>query len=203
MANGRAGRRRDSNRIGGSFAALPWRVMDSPAYASLGHPAKALLLEFIRQYSGHNNGRLLASSAHLQPRGWRSADVITRAKRELLEAGFIHETVKGHRPNHASWYALTWRALDIHPGFDPSGAASFIAYAFERSGAPRNAGLIPPHGARGIGIAPPDGVGRHAPTPRAGAIKSPSPPAPTPPHGNHLDTPSARELATADEGMTT
>ena len=113
MANGRNGLRKiDSGRDAGGFVAMPWSVLDCPAYASLSHPARSLLMEIARQCLQDNNGRLLASAAHLSKRGWKSADVITRAKRDLMEAGFIHETVKGHRPNRASWYAVTWRAID-------------------------------------------------------------------------------------------
>lgn len=82
---------------------LPWSVLDCPAYRALSHPAKSLLMEFSRQYVKDNNGRLLASTKFLKNRGWNSADVIHRAKLELVEAGLIYETVKGHRPNKASW----------------------------------------------------------------------------------------------------
>lgn len=104
---------------------MPFSVLDSPAYARLGHPARALLLEFARQYVGSNNGRLLASAAYLAKRGWKSSDVIDRAKRALIEAGLIYQTVQGHRPNKASWYALTWRTLDRHPGYDAGAFESF------------------------------------------------------------------------------
>jgi hypothetical protein len=102
--NGRNPKKRghDTRRDSGGFIALPWSVVDSPAYQQLGHPARSLLLEIARQCVGDNNGMLLASAAHLAKRGWSSNDVITRAKRELLEAGFIHETVKGQRPNKAA-----------------------------------------------------------------------------------------------------
>ena len=79
----------DSGRDAGGFVALPWSVLDSPAYARLSHPARALLLELARQFVRDNNGKLLLSAAYLAKRGWKSADVITRAKRELLAAGFI------------------------------------------------------------------------------------------------------------------
>ena len=47
MANGRNKLRRgDAGRDAGGFVALPWAVLDSPAYSGLSHPAKALLLEF-------------------------------------------------------------------------------------------------------------------------------------------------------------
>ena len=84
--------------------------------------ARALLFELARQFVRDNNGRFLASGAYLAKRGWKSADVITRAKRELLDAGFLFETVKGHRPNKASCYAVTWRTLDKIGGLQKFGA---------------------------------------------------------------------------------
>jgi hypothetical protein len=64
MANGRNnGRKRDTSRDPGGFIALPWSVLDCPAYARLSHPARSLLVEFARQIGNDNNGRLLASSA--------------------------------------------------------------------------------------------------------------------------------------------
>jgi hypothetical protein len=127
MGIDRSSRRKvDSGRDPGGFVALPWSVLDSLAYSGLSHPARGLLLEIARQIVRDNNGRLLASAAYLETRGWKSRDVITRAKRELLDAGLIFETVKGHRPNKASWYAVTWRSLDRTREFDPGAAAAFI-----------------------------------------------------------------------------
>lgn len=120
----------DSGRDPGGFVALPWSVLDSPAYARLSYPARALLLELARQYVRDNNGKLLASFSYLSKRGWNSADVISRAKKELLDAGFIHETVKGHRPNKASWYALTWYTLDRHKGYDLGAVETFRRGAY-------------------------------------------------------------------------
>lgn len=165
MANGRnSGKRGDSGRDSGGFIALPWSVMDSAAYAALSHPARSLLLEIARQFVRDNNGRLLASSAYLSKRGWNSTDVITRAKRELIAAGFIHETVRGQRPNKASWYAVTWRTLDRLPGYDAGAAETFVRGAYQ------NATLRPSHGARGSPIAPSHGLGTPSPTPSHGAI---------------------------------
>ena len=72
----------------------------------------------------------MASSSYLRKRGWNSPDVITRAKRELLKAGFIFETVMGHRPNKASWYALTWRSLDNLKGYDTGAKEMFRRGAY-------------------------------------------------------------------------
>lgn len=123
-------KRRSASRDAGGFIALPWSVLDCPGYLALSTHARALLLEIARQYVRDNNGRLLASRAYMGARGWKSSDTLTKAKRELLEGGFIFETVRGHRPHKASWYALTWQALDKHPGFDTGATAAFKRSAY-------------------------------------------------------------------------
>lgn len=147
-------RREGNGRDAGGFVALPWAVLDSAAYASLSHPARSLLLEFARQFVRDNNGRLLATRAYLETRGWKSADVINRARNELVEAGFLHETVKGHRPNKASWYAVTWHMLDKIPGYDVGAAETFRRSAYQ------NAALIPSGGLGKRSIAPSRGLGQ-------------------------------------------
>lgn len=62
---------RASRDVGG-FAAIPWSVLDSHAYQTLSHPAKALLMEIARQYHGNDNGRMITTLAYLKPRGWTS-----------------------------------------------------------------------------------------------------------------------------------
>lgn len=181
---------RGSDRDSGGFVALPWSVLDSAAYARLGHPARALLLELARQYVRDNNGRLLLSYAYMSKRGWTSADVITRAKRDLLEGGFIHETVRGHRPNKASWYAITWHAIDRLPGYDPGGLESFERSAYLHRGGNQNASLRPRDGAGRCAIAPAPGTGLTPPMPSDGPMRVGSPSPPTPSSGNHLDMPS-------------
>lgn len=185
----------DPSRDAGGFIALPWAVLDSPAYLGLSHPARSLLLELCRQYVRDNNGRLLASMNYLTKRGWKSFDTIGRAKAELLAAGLIHETVKGHRPNRASWYALTFYSLDRLPGYDHGAAESF-----ERGAYRKNARLTPPDGVERPAIAPPDGVERPPTTPPDGAMEANFCDPPTPPDGDHLDKPSAGQLPTRHNG---
>jgi hypothetical protein len=149
MSNGRNPRGRkhvDANRDAGGFAALPWSVLDSPAYLDLSHPARSLLLEFARQHIPGRNGQLLASKTYLRRRGWRSADVITRAKRELLKSGFIHETVMGRRPNRASWYGLTWFSLEQHRDYDEGAFESFVRSAYRKSRPAMNTMALPRRG---------------------------------------------------------
>ena len=201
MANGRnkAGKG-DSGRDGGGFAAIPWSVLDCSAYASLSHPARSLLMEIARQFVRDNNGRLLASAAYLSKRGWTSSDVVTRAKRELMQAGFIHQTVQGHRPNKASWYAITWRALDRLPGFDHGAAESFERGAYRNTDPLKIASLRPPHGVERPSIAPSRGVEKLLPTPSHGAISPIFHTFSTPSHGNHLEKPSIHETKLHIEG---
>lgn len=107
---------------------------------ALGTHAKALLIAMARQYVRNNNGRLLCSRAHMGARGWTSSDMLTKAKRELIAAGFLHEIVMGPRPAKTSWYALTWFALDRHPDHDPGVVAGFKRGAY-RDSEPVTAGV--------------------------------------------------------------
>lgn len=159
MANGRSpGKSRDTGRDPGRFVALPWTVLDSPAYLSLSAHAKALLLEVARQYHGDDNGRMLLSRKHLAPRGWRSNAMIVKAKRELLAADLIFETVKGQRPNRASWYAVTWRILDKLPGYDFGVEKAFKRGAYRKNAPIKNVSLRPSNGTGEAPIAPPHGT---------------------------------------------
>ncbi|MEJ1934705.1 hypothetical protein WDZ92_31280 [Nostoc sp. NIES-2111] len=200
MANARnTGRKGDAGRDPGAFMALPCAVMDCPAYRRLSYAARSLLMDIFRQFVKDNNGRLLASRAYLAGRGWNSADVINRAKRELLEAGFIHETVKGHRPNKASWYAVTWRILDPHHGYDPGAAATFVRGAYRGASLPeplkKNAVLSPAGGTGQVAIGPSPGTGRGAAVPSPGPIEPVSAALSVPSAGHLLEMPSEGERA--------
>ncbi|MGJ7492888.1 hypothetical protein [Variovorax sp. ZT4R33] len=83
------------------------------------------------QVRGDNNGALLCSRAHMKPLGWSSNDTLTRAKNELIDHGLLYETVKGHRPNRASWYAVTWKPLERLRGFDEGAALLFRRSAYK------------------------------------------------------------------------
>jgi hypothetical protein len=172
-----------------------------------------------------NNGRLLLSLNYMKTRGWKSADTLTSAKRDLLAGGFIYETVMGHMPNKASWYAVTWYALDRHSGYDAGAYEGFMrgAYAgyvplkslptreelydkWRPAGAVsqakptnENATLRPPAGIESALIVPPAGIEEEPPIPPAGPIDPVLPPLPIPPDGNHLDMPSVGDCVTATD----
>jgi hypothetical protein len=116
-------------------------------------------------------------------------DVITRAKRELIEAGFIFQTVMGHRPNKASWYAVTWRVLDKVPGYDEGTAQLFERGAYQKIALMKKS-LTPSRGVERASIAPSHGVESVATTPSHGAIRGLFTPVSTPSHGDHLEKPS-------------
>jgi len=169
---------------------LPWSVLDCPAYGRLSMHARALLLEVARQFVRDNNGRLLLSRAYMQTRGWKSADMLTKAKTELIDAGFIFQTVMGCRPNKASWYAVTWRTLDKLPGFDAGAVECFQRGAYLLGGPLKNATLRPPHGTERPAIVPPHGTGKRSTVPPHGPIRPIFAPLSVPPHGHHLEKPS-------------
>jgi hypothetical protein len=172
-----------AGRDSGGFVALPWSVLDCVAYMALSHPARSLLLEFARQYVRDNNGRLLASTKFLKKRGWNSADVIHRAKLELIQSGLIYETVKGHRPNKASWYAITWQSLDKDSRYD---AGAWEGWRHVRSGY-KNKSFIPSNGTKGLSIEPSHGIVIPTTIPLDGTMKPNNYHLPIPLGGNHLE----------------
>ena len=193
MANGRNKTRKgDAGRDSGGFIALPWTVLDCPAYARLSMHARALLLEVARQYGGDDNGRLLISRAYMKKRGWKSADMLTKAKRELTDGGFIFQTVMGHRPNKASWYAITWQSLNKLTGYDAGAVQCFERSAYRKSQPLIRTVLIPPHGTGRAGIVPSHGTETSPTVPPHGPIKPIFMGLSVPPHGHPLDMPSAR-----------
>jgi hypothetical protein len=120
--------------------------------------------------------------------------MISKGKKELLQGGFIYETVMGHRPNKASWYALTWYALDNLIGYDEGVAKGFVRSAFAKNIALKNNVLIPYCGAEGRMIVPSSGLKNVKAVPSDGAISRHFSNRTSPQHGHHLDIPSPTEL---------
>jgi len=119
--------KRPVESISGLYGAIPHVVLDSTAFKGASYPAKALLFDLIRQHSGSNNGHLHLSFSWLQSRGWKSRDVIQRARGELMQRGLLIQTRQGGLNIGASRYAVTWlkvsnfvgleiQGKDYHPG---------------------------------------------------------------------------------------
>ena len=113
--------------VSGSYTPLPHLVLDSVAFMGAGNTAKAILFELLRQHNGSNNGRFQLTAQWLAKRGWRSPDVVLRARRELVKRGLIVQTRQGGLNHGASQYGVTWlpitnfvgldiTARDYHPG---------------------------------------------------------------------------------------
>jgi hypothetical protein len=186
-------------------------VLESAAYLGLSANARSLLLEVAYQFHGDDNGKMLVSRAYLAKRGWKSSDMISKGKHELLEAELIFETVKGHRPNKASWYAVTWRKLDKVEGFDIGVEKAFRQGAYRRNEPllnvkklrgynkskdiplpPPNSAVLNPHSGTGKALTgPPHGTGHRAPAPQCGPILPGIAVPSVPRHGHPLDKPSA------------
>ena len=213
-------------RVGGAFVALPNVMIDSPGYRQAGHTARSLLVDMARQYTGHNNGKLVACPRYLRPLGWKSNQTITRALRELVACGLLAETRKGARPNKAAWFALTWLDLDQGQGLDinanlyrrgdymtpetgsvPSAGANArtqrataarIAAARAISAAKAGTSLKPLHGVGDELIAPSRGVSPSIPAPWDGAVCVQLGAPSTPLDGPYVEVPSPRPVAGRD-----
>lgn len=96
----------------GTFVILPHAIQDAPNWTLASGTAIKLLLDLARQYNGYNNGNLCASIGMLRSRGWKSPEVLTWARRELLHYGFITETKIGGLGIGPTLYAITWRPID-------------------------------------------------------------------------------------------
>jgi hypothetical protein len=116
--------------LAGGFLAIPKAVLHSPKFRLLSSTAVKLLLDIGSQYDGKNNGDLSAAWKIMSGRGWRSEATLQRGKKELLEAGFIDETRKGHLPNKCSLYGLTFHPLNSNPKFDFGAVQRFASGAW-------------------------------------------------------------------------
>jgi hypothetical protein len=163
--------RKPLEAVRGTYTALPHALLDSTAFHGAGHPAKALLLELLRQHNGRNNGRLQLTGAWLSSRGWKSADVIQRAIVELMERGLVVRTKQGGLNIGPSLYALTWLPVTNFVGLDISsstyhpGAWTFM----DKLPIPQKQQS---HTARRNSTTPGDGVAKAPATPPDGAKKA-------------------------------
>ena len=96
---------------GGSFKKFSDRVFKSKEFYDLSFKARALLLDIYMQYNGSNNGDFCIAPKIMRPKGWTSQDQLHKAKKELINSGWIIETRKGGR-NRASLYSVTYLPIN-------------------------------------------------------------------------------------------
>jgi len=192
----RAKGRKSPSKIPGRFVPLQHSVLTSAGFMSLEHASVRLLIYIAMQYSGHNNGRLVACSKVLRPLGWSSNQTVTRCVRQLVEHGLLFVTRQGGR-NHPTWYALTYRPLDGHPGYEPQTTIAFAAVkgAYARYVPPQKKILEPAMGSRGITTKPAVGTQVRAVTPAIGAVRPQSSQNLAPVVGDYIEVPSEGSLA--------
>jgi hypothetical protein len=186
--------RKAPESVSGSFSAVPHGVMDSNAFQGAGHPARSLLYELIRQLSGRNNGHLQLASPWLKKRGWNSADVVQRAKGELLERGLIVLTRQGGLNSGPCLYGVTWLQISNFVGLDLSPQSY-------HPGQWRLMDKLPPIEKRGLssasrsGAVPPNGAAALLAVPSGGAKTALSGAQAVPSHGNNVSTNTPPEAA--------
>lgn len=112
--------RRVRNARGEHYAQLTVELMDSPAYVSLPHHARSVLLLLASKYRGNNNGDLSITKPEAKKKGisnWELASGL-----ELLQlTGLIAKTRQGkvlEGKGVCTLYQLTWRGLDPSDKYD-------------------------------------------------------------------------------------
>jgi len=156
--------KRPVEAIAGLYSAIPHAVLDSVAFKGASYPAKALILDLMRQHSGNNNGHLHLSFSWLAGRDWKSRDVIQRARAELIDRKLIIQTRQGGLNVGASRYAVTWLRISNFAGLDIQ-SAQYYPGAWAAMNDLRA-------GKKSTGTDPPDGKGstgtRASPVPGGG-----------------------------------
>jgi hypothetical protein len=93
------------------FSMLVHEYFQSEQYAKLTPRAVKLLVDLLCQYRGANNGDLTTAWSEMRKRGWRSKDLLAKARTELEERGWIVRTRQG-TIHAATLYALTFYGLN-------------------------------------------------------------------------------------------
>lgn len=118
-------RKQPPEQVSGRFAAIPHAVMDSTALMGASYPARSLLLELIRQHTGKNNGHFQLAWGWLRRRGWKSADVVQRAKAELITRQLAIKTRLGGLNAGPDLWAVTWLPISDYAGLSEVSAKTF------------------------------------------------------------------------------
>lgn len=106
------------------FAAIEHRVIDSSAYAALGHSACRLLTILARQLTKDNNGNLQATFTYCQPRGIGSEHTLSAAIADLIAHGFIYRSKAAGANKQWARYAVTWLPVKKPDGLFMAGFVS-------------------------------------------------------------------------------
>ena len=130
-----------------SFVATPHVVLEHENYARLTFRARSLLWDIYGQYRGKNNGDLCACLSIMRKRGWNSNDQLDKAKKELLETGWIIKTRHGGLNLGPDLFAVTFKPVN-ECGSKIEHRETRTAPGYWKLGYnPENKSASPPHGA--------------------------------------------------------
>lgn len=174
--------------VSGSFSAVPHAVLDSNAFQGAGHPARSLLYELIRQLSGRNNGHLQLASPWLKKRGWNSADVVQRAKAELMARQLAIKTRLGGLNAGPDLWAVTWLPISDYSGLTEVSAMTYHPGAWHFLNPPVPFRKRAGRSVSRRGAVPSPGMADALAVPSPGTKTALSDTQAVPPHGNNVST---------------
>ena len=100
------------------FVMLEHRLIDSPAWVSLGGSAVKLLMLMARRYNGSNNGQMHLGEREAAEVIGLSRNTVASAFAQLEAAGFIVAVERGHfhvKARIATRWRLTFHSTDNGP----------------------------------------------------------------------------------------
>ena len=113
VSRGSKANRKGRSKGDGQYWSVPYAMLQSPAWRSLGGSAVKVYLELRTRFNGRNNGQLSLSMDEAARLVRISKSSVKRALGELMAKGFIVETRKGQWYGRlATLYALTDRSLN-------------------------------------------------------------------------------------------
>lgn len=187
-------RKPPAEQVSGRYSAIPHAVMDSDAFAGASHPARSLLFELIRQHTGGNNGHLQLATGWLRRRGWTSADVVQRAKTELITRQLAIKTRLGGLNAGPDLWAVTWLPISNYAGLTEVSAMTYHPGAWHFLNPPVP---IPKRDERSVSrnsAVPSPGIADTLAVPSPGTVKALSDALTVPSHGNNEVTNATRAM---------
>ena len=115
---GRGHNQKGRTKKGVRFAKIDHWLMDTEAWCSLNPTCRALYLELIRRYNGHNNGEISLSVREAARLLHIAKDTASKALTELEAKGFIKRHICGSfnwKRRHATTWILTEHDLGDEP----------------------------------------------------------------------------------------
>ena len=187
------GRKQNAEQVAGRFAALPHAVMDSTAFMGASYSARSLLLELVRQHTGGNNGHFQLATGWLRRRGWKSSDMVQRAKVEVITRQLAIKTHLGGLNSGPDLWAVTWLPISDYAGLTEVSAKTYHPGAWHFLNPPVPVPKRDERTAGRNGAVPPAGTGDPLTVPPAGAKTALSEAFTVPPAGNNEVTSSPRQ----------